>query len=209
MKLVKLALVRGFFGFDFQNKEALMSEPLNHKGLFMPKVSRIYGGRKTQQNFLVDKNDLNSIAVSIIYSDVIVSGVITEISQHCKYFDANGDLYCEKIEINNVRNEDKLKRSRYDAAYSHLKDTAKGTAIENHVNSILNHYSREVNIWLLGNPQAFIDAINAEPQTIKNVSNQDVPNPIYIYLNIVVGIGGKRVQDSILEQLTGFKFITA
>lgn len=171
----------------------LMGVDLKHKGLKMPKTIMAPGGRKSKQEFLLPDD---SVAVEILYEDVIVDGKIIEIQKTVNYLNDDDTIFVSKIENDIVRDEEALKRKRYERAYNFLKLKAKGTPIEGMVNTILLHYTLQVNLWLLGDPQPFIDSINNEADT-----------EILKYLNVVVDVDNKTTKDALLEQLTGIKWV--
>ena len=188
-KQIRLETLTSFFGVDFTMKQHMMGIDLKHKGLDIPYAEIGYGGIKVKQEFLLQNGD---VAVDIVFSDVIENGELVKIKKITTYYYEDGTEYCSKTEYEIVRDLDSVLRKRYDRAYTYLRKPAKGTAIEFHVNSILEHYSSQVSIWLLGNPQAFIDAINNETD-----------GTILAYLDIVIHESGKKVKDAIIEQLTG------
>lgn len=196
---VRLAQLESFLGFNFHNKTALMGQSLKHKGLYLPEAQRTYGGAKVKQLFLLDKEDPNSVAVSIDYKDVTDNETIKEIEKIVRYYNEDGSVYCEKVELELVRNEDKLKRSRSQAAYDYLRNTAKGTPAEPYTNEILTHYAQQVNLWLLGNPQILIDAVNKE-------TDENINHKLSIQPAIALGIT-KTVKEAIIEQASGVRWI--
>lgn len=192
---IRLAKLESFLGFDFNNKTALMGQSLKYKGLFLPEPKRTYGGAKVQQLFLLEKSNLESVAVSIDYEDVSIDGVISEIKKTVRYYNEDGSVYCSKVEFELVRNEDKLLRSRSQAAYDYLRNSAKDTPVEPYVNSILEHYSSQVSLWLLGSKDVLLSAIDNE-----------VDATILAYLALVVGENGRTVKDTIFEQVSGVQW---
>ena len=101
------------------------------------------------------------------------------------------------MEYELVRNEDKLKRSRSQAAYDYLRNSSKGTPVEPYINAILEHYATQITLWLLGSKKVLLDAINNEADA-KMVG----------YLNLVVNPeNGKTVKDTVFEQVNGAQFV--
>ena len=190
---IRLAQLESFLGVDFYNKALLMGIPLKYKGLFVPQPKRTYGGAKVQQLFLLQEGNENSKAVSINYEDVLKDGSIVKIKKTVQYYNEDDSIYCSKVEYELVRNEDKLKRSRSQAAYDYLRNSSKGTPVEPFVNAILEHYASQISLWLLGSKNALLDAIDKETDA-KMIG----------YLNLVVNLAsGKKVKDTIFEQVNG------
>ena len=188
-KEIRLETLNSFFGVDFTMKDYMMGIDLKHKGLDIPYAKIGHGGIKTKQEFLLPNGE---VAVDILFSDVIENNELVKIKKVTNYYYEDGTIYCSKTEHEIVRDLDSVLRKRYDRAYTFLRKSAKGTAIEFHVNTILEHYASEVSVWLLGSPQTFIDAVNNETD-----------GTILAYLDIVIHESGKKVKDSIIEQLTG------
>jgi|GEM_PF-3950285 len=166
--------------FDTNDTEGLMALDFKKIGLQKPESKKTSIGAKYRQEFLfVDEAQTSQVAVSIDFEDVEVDGVLTQIKNHMKVYNEDGTVYCEKISYDLVRNEETLWQSRYKTSYNYLRKAAKGTPIENMVNAILDHYIDAVQKWLLGDPQAFKDAINNETDaTIIAYLDTDVhPDP--------------------------------
>lgn len=192
-KEILLERLVSFFGADFENPHLIGGIPLAHKGLDIQEPKRSVGGRKESKDFLLDDG---SLAVKQFYNDLIEDDEIVAIEIITEYYFADGSLWFSKEEIDKVRDIDKLIRSRYDSAYTFLRKSAKGTAIEFHVNEILRHFASEVSVWLLGDSYPFL-------QKLDNSGDQTID----AYLNIVIHESGKKVIDSIKEQLTGEKWL--
>lgn len=192
---VRLANLESFFGVDFDNKTALMGISLKHKGLFIPESKRTYGGAKVQQLFLLEEDKEESKAVSIDYEDLIENASIVKIKKTVQYYNEDDSIYCSKVEYELVRNEDKLKRSRSQAAYDYLRNSAKGTPVEPYINAILEHYAPQISLWLLGSKDVLLNAINNESDAT-----------IIAYLNLTIAANGKKVKDAVFEQVNGVEF---
>lgn len=189
-----------FQNIDLNNSELLLGMDFNHKGLEKLDPTIEVGGRKAKQQFLIPEQLMDSptdfrTAIEIEFTDVLEIGELIAISATVKIFNENSTVLFEKTEIQKIKSVEKFLRARYDRAYTHLKQSAKGTPIEGMVNTILSYYQSEVSMWLLGNPQEFLDSINNETDTTMNG-----------YLQTVVHVSGKKVIDGITEQLTGIKW---
>ncbi len=197
----KIARLEAYIGVNFENKAQLMGISLKYKGLLIPDAERNLGGAKTIQKFLFDENTPNDIAATIEYQDVVVNNSIVKIRKHLKLYAEDGTVYCDKVEFELVRDEQKLKISRSHAAYTRLLSDAKGTPAEPLVNGLLNHYSAQVSTWLLGNNQPLIDAINNETDAT-----------ILYYLSVqmqgVTNAQGvtKTVKDEMIETVSGIQW---
>jgi hypothetical protein len=189
-KICVLELVDGFkdhsFDGSYVSNRTLMGEYLKYKGLDMPKSDRDDKGRKKRQEFYF--NDY--LAVSIDYSDILEDGVICKIEKHVKYYTIEEEIFCEKTERDIVRNEDKLKMSRYSYAYSELKNSATDTPLEQYVIPILEHYQVEVDLWMLGDSDKFVTSLNSETDA-----------NMLIILNKKVNKDSDTVKDMILKRL--------
>lgn len=110
----------------------------------------------------------------------------------------------------------KINKANRDRTITWLQAEAVGTPIENFVNALLKHYKTEVDLFIYNDTDDFKNAVENEPSTIKDANGNDIldadgnpqPNPYYQYLRIVIEAPstdypkGKRVMDSILEQIT-------
>lgn len=135
-----------------------------------------------------------------------------------EWMDVDGDVCVRKTEfkplsIIELANISKGNRSR---TITYLQTSAIGTPIEAYVNALLKHYKTEVDLFIYNDTEDFINAINAEPQYMKNADGTDmldeennkIPNPYYLYLHIVIEAPsedyptGKTVKDSIIYQIS-------
>lgn len=191
----KIMLLESLLGFNHKNKSLLMSLPLKYKGLYIPDAKRKVGGTKIKQDFLLDYNKPEDIAVTVEYTDILKDGLPFKIQKKVTYYNTDDTIYCSKIEEELVKKPYDLINSRSKAAYNYLFATAKGTLLENVVFGILEHYAKEVGLWLIGDKSALLNAIDNETDTT-----------ILAHLAIDPNQTGKTIKDAIIEQVTGVSF---
>lgn len=192
---------------EFRDKEYIASLPLKHLGLLIPSPIRKKNGAKKFQDFLLEDDRK---AVRIYYSDVIENGEIVKIKKRCVYYsdfdrglgkDGGDFIWHIKIEHELVRDEIALKRSRYKHAYSDLlREGIKNDnpAVRTAHKRLIDYFLKEIQQWLLGNPQPFLDKLNSTnlPADVSAIlASNALANSV------------KTVKDGIIERVSGVDWV--
>lgn len=196
---------------DLKIPEILATRNLKHLGLFVPAAKRDVSGKKIHQDFFLPYADYSKLAVRIYFEDVLDNNHIVKINKRLVYYsdfdrgngidaENNEFIWFEIVKPELVKDEFNLKLSRYKAAYSKLKyeaDNNTNPQVRMIYDTLLTFFLAEVQEWLLGNPQPFLDKLNA--------SNLPASIETLLQLNALAGTN-KTVRDGIIERVSGVKW---
>lgn len=207
-KQILLESMPAFLGVDFSNRDYVKGLDLKYKGLVEPREGRFYGGRKVRKEFKTPSGD---VAVAIDFSDVKLDGEqfvevnnlgeATHIKKDCKYYYADGSIYCAKIEFDLIKNKKKLKKSRVQYAIDYLVDTAEQLGASEAVAFIFDGFKKGFDAWKdLGNGDLFLSQL-------ESLVVEDNPHLFYTVNAEIPNFAPKTFKDALVEQITETKWV--